>query len=156
MGPLQNAYRQSDVLITRFATTLKLVKLGTDVPHLAAWMLFERIKRLALFTKHQGFCEEREWRLAYVKSLDVDDALVHTLDFNVRPRGVEQKLKFKIGPIAGVTADDLSPSKLIDRILSGPTIPAPIAQMAVGRMLQRLSPELEDRLRASTIPFRSQ
>lgn len=156
MGPLQNACGQSNVLITRFATTLELVKLETDVLHFAAWMRFESIKRIALFTKHQGFREEREWRLAYVKALDVDDALVNMLDFNVGPRGVEQKLKFKIGRIAGVTADDLSLSKLIDCILSGPTISPPIARMAVGRMLQRLSPGLENRLRASTIPFRSQ
>lgn len=36
---------------------------------------FERIKLLAIFSKHDGFSEEREWRYVYLKDGDEGNVL---------------------------------------------------------------------------------
>jgi hypothetical protein len=61
---------------------------------------------------------------------------------------------FKVAPIAGLTADDLSLAKIVDRIILGPTISSPLSRAAFIRMLEKLGhSELKDH--ASTIPFRA-
>jgi hypothetical protein len=70
-------------------------------------------------------------------------------------RGIEPKLRFKVAPIEGVTAPDLSLQKLISMILLGPSTSNPLAWRSVGRMLELIGkPELKDRLISSSIPFR--
>ncbi len=41
----------------------------------AAYYLFERVKIFALFTKHHGFEEEKEWRAVYLNERNQDPAL---------------------------------------------------------------------------------
>jgi hypothetical protein len=72
------------------------------------------------------------------------------------PRGVEPKFRFKVAPIDGLTAADLSLNKIIAALLLGPSTSSPLAARAVARMLDVIGkPELKDRLFASTIPLRS-
>jgi hypothetical protein len=76
--------------------------------------------------------------------------------YSIGSRGIEPKLKFKILPIKGLTADDLSLGKLIDRIILGPSVSSPMAIAAVERMLHALKLDsLKPKLRSSTIPFRA-
>jgi hypothetical protein len=71
-------------------------------------------------------------------------------------RGIEPKLRFKIAPVPGLTADDPSLHKIIERIILGPSISSPMAKAAVLRMLDILNqPELKPRVYVSTIPFRA-
>jgi hypothetical protein len=58
--------------------------------------------------QHQGFKEESEWRLVYMRDRDKDKALDRMLSYWIGPRGVEPKLKFNIEHIPGVIEDDLS------------------------------------------------
>jgi hypothetical protein len=52
-------------LLSRFIEVLGGLEIPNQKLHLAAYSLFERIKLFALFTKHHGFKEEREWRVVY-------------------------------------------------------------------------------------------
>jgi hypothetical protein len=65
-------------------------------------------------------------------------------------------LKFKIEHIPDVTDDDLSLSKIVERIILGPSLSSPLARAAVLKMLDTLGrSELKDRVKSSTIPFRA-
>ncbi len=123
--------------------------------HIAAYALFERLKLFAVFSKHHGFIEEDEWRIVYLPDRDKDKKLHPMFHYFIGSRGIEPKLRFKVLPIPGLTADDLSLAKITDRIILGPTISSPIARASVLRMLDILNqPALKPKLRVSTIPFR--
>jgi hypothetical protein len=138
------------------ARLLTTVPVPDDKLHIAAGAMFERIKLFALFTKHDGFREENEWRDVYMRERDTGNKLVSKLGYFNGPRTVEPKLKLKIAPIDRITGPDLSLEKTVSAILLGPTTSSELARQSVARMLDVIKkPYLKDRLIASTIPFRS-
>ena len=143
-------------LASTFAKILSESDIHTGKLHLAAYALFERIKLFALFSKHHGFKEELEWRIVYMPDRDHGKKLEPMYNYAIGPRGIEPKLRFKILPVEGVTAADMSLTKIIERIILGPTISYPLAHATVRQMFDLLKqPDLKPKLRASTIPFRS-
>lgn len=127
-----------------------------DKIFLVSHALFERFKLFSLFTKHVGFSEEREWRIVYRHEFDKDKIYERMFGYHLGEAGVEPKLKFKVEPISGVSASDLSLEKLINRIILGPTTSSALSKMSVVRMLKLLGRDtLADRVVASTIPLRS-
>ena len=141
--------------IAQFVSVLATASVPDDKLHFAAHVLFERLKLFALFTKHQGFSEEREWRVVYSTERDAQKRMAHMCDYAVGPRGVELKLKFPVAPVEGVTGRELSLAKMIDRIILGPTMSNTLAIAAFNRMLERLKqPHLKAKVRVSAIPFR--
>lgn len=143
-------------LIDRFAGLLARANIPDDGLWLAAHALFERIKVMALFSKHGGFSEEKEWRVAYDPNRDPEKRMAPMFSYVTGPRGIEPKLKFKVGPIDGFTGKDLSLDGLIERILLGPSVASPLAVAAFNTMLDRLNRSaLKGKVRFSRIPFRA-
>lgn len=141
--------------VSKCARILRETKIPDDKLYIAAHALFERIKVFSLFSKHRGFIEEREWRMVYVKERDQNNTFAPMLHYWIGPRGVEPKLRLKVAPIKGLTADDLSLSKIVERIILGPSLSSPLAKTAFLRMLDKLNkPLLKEKIHASTIPFR--
>lgn len=142
--------------LSTFARIFRETEIPDDKLYLAAHALFERIKVFALFSKHRGYAEEREWRIVYMRDRDQDNKLAPMFHYWIGPRGIELKLRLKVEPIEGVTADDLSLEKIVERIVLGPSLSSPVATAAVVRMLDRLGkPYLKEKICASTIPLRS-
>jgi len=142
--------------LASFEGLLANADIPDDKVYIAAYALFERIKLFALFSKHRGFSEENEWRVVYLPDRDNEKRLQPMFHYWIGSRGVEPKLKFKVQPMAGFTADDLSLAKITDRIILGPSISSPLAHASVLRMLDILKQaELKSKLRVSTIPFRA-
>nr|VFJ45626.1 MAG: Protein of unknown function (DUF2971) [Candidatus Kentron sp. FM]VFJ65105.1 MAG: Protein of unknown function (DUF2971) [Candidatus Kentron sp. FM]VFK11972.1 MAG: Protein of unknown function (DUF2971) [Candidatus Kentron sp. FM] len=142
-------------ILSKFVEIFSETEIPDDKLYLPAYRLFERIKVFALFSKHHGFKEEREWRVVYMREQDRDKKLDSMFDYTIGSRGIEPKLKFKVAPIASVTSDDLSLEKIIERIILGPSLSSPMAKTAVLRMLDRLGKsELKEKVHASMIPFR--
>jgi hypothetical protein len=56
-----------DEKLTQFSALLKKASVSNDNLWVAAWMILERLKIFAIFTKHSGFREEREWRFVYLR-----------------------------------------------------------------------------------------
>jgi Protein of unknown function (DUF2971) len=122
----------------------------------AAHAIFQRIRLFALYTKHLGFSEEREWRVVYIPERDPGGVLKPMMHYTNGPRGIEPKLKFKIAPLAGITSGDLSLDDLVASIILGPTLSTALAKQSVARMLELIKkPHLQHQLQVSTIPFRS-
>jgi hypothetical protein len=142
--------------VAEFARLLTVTSVPSEKLYLPAYALFERIKYFALFTKHRGFKEEAEWRVVYMPDRDKGGRLNHMFHYSIGKRGIEPKLKFKVLPIPEITVDDLSITKITDRIILGPTVSSPIAVETVRRMLTLAKhPELARRVVASRIPFRA-
>ena len=141
--------------LDQFATILADSQIRDDKLFLPAHSIFERIKIFALFSKHLGFLEEREWRVVYLKDRDNQGRLYHMLDYAFGPNGIEPKLKFKVGPIDGVTGEELTLDLLIERMIIGPSGSSALEIHAIKRMLERIGkPELVPRLVRSSTPFR--
>lgn len=122
---------------------------------LAAQCLFQRLKLFALFTKHKGFEEEREWRVVYTTEGDMNKVLSQSLSYLLTGKGVEPKLKLKLTDLGPASKSDGGSPQLISQVLLGPSQSTTLAQAAIRRMLSLIGHEhLCDRLVASGIPFR--
>jgi Protein of unknown function (DUF2971) len=142
-------------LMNRFAALLAVGNIPDDMLYGPAHYLFERIKLFALFSKHDGFHEEKEWRVVYAPDRDVGQLMAPMFHYSLGSRGAELRLKYKIAPLEGVSAPDFSFENLVERILLGPTISGILAQKAVVRMLEKAGRSaLINRVHASSIPFR--
>jgi hypothetical protein len=142
-------------LATQFSNILAALNLPNEQIHIAASALLDRVRLAALFSKHKGFHEEQEWRVVYMRERDQNKVFDPMLSYMTSARGIEKKLKFKVAYHPGATSEDLSLSKLVDRIILGPTISSPIAAAAFKRMLlEHGEPDLIPRVLASTIPYR--
>ena len=142
--------------ITQFAEILEKSSIPDDKLYLGAYWFFERLKLFAVFTKHRGFKEENEWRVVYMRDRDRDKVFDRMFSYWIGPRGVEPKLKVKIERIPDPTDDDLSLSKIVERIILGPSLSSPLARASIHKMLDTLGrSDLKDRIKSSTIPFRA-
>jgi hypothetical protein len=56
----------------------------------------------------------------------------------VGPRGVEPKLKLKIGAIPGLPRNGSHSSTIVERIILGPSLSSPLARNAILKMLDTL------------------
>jgi hypothetical protein len=142
-------------LITQFADILGKSAIPDDKLVFCSFFFFQRLKLFAVFTKHQGFKEENECRVVYMRDIDKAKVFDRMFDYWIGSRGVEPKLKLKIEAIVGLPEIDLNLSKLIERIILGPSLSSPLAVGAIAKMLDALGKtELKERIKASTIPFR--
>jgi len=125
-----------------------------DKLYLAAYQLFNAIKFYALVSKHHGFREEREWRIIYFPERDIAGALKSNYGYVVGPRGVEPKLKLKIGPMPW-TADAVWSFDILETIILGPTMSSPMARSGVNRMLEAIGRrDFQSKVFSSSIPLR--
>jgi hypothetical protein len=143
--------------VSQFAALVSANHLPPDKIHVAVKMFFERIKMFALFSKHDGFSEEQEWRIAFLKERDIHKQFEHMFGYSIGRNGIEPKLKLKMEPIKGYTSTDLSLEKIVSQIILGPMMASPLAVNSVKRMLATVrKTALLDRVIASTTPFRPQ
>lgn len=117
--------------------------------------LFQRICLFAIFSKHIGFIEEREWRLVYFKDRDSKNSFTPFFGYFNGPEGIKSKLKLPMKPTKDVINDDFDLSNIIHSIIVGPTSSSPLTKHAIERMLEGVKkPELKSVLRMSSIPYR--
>jgi hypothetical protein len=121
----------------------------------AAAALFERIKLFALFTKHRGFHEEREWRIVYLRENDREGLFQQQLHYAIGPRGIEPRLRFTTEVLGG---GDEAPrlEQMVRRIILGPVLATPLALRSVARMLELHQPSWAESVARSSTPYRSQ
>jgi hypothetical protein len=144
-----------DQKLQRFA--LELQRIGGLIGDMkaAAAALFERIKLFALFTKHRGFHEEREWRIVYLREQDRAGQLTQQLHYAIGGRGIEPRLRFTTDALGG-PADRPNLKDMVQRIILGPVLATPLALRSVERMLELYQPAWADRVARSSTPYRSQ
>lgn len=121
----------------------------------AAAALFERIKLFALFTKHRGFHEEREWRMVYLRERDAAGLFTQQLSYAIGSRGIEPRLRFTTEAL-GPPENRPSLDAMVQRIILGPVLATPLALRSVVRMLELYQPAWKDRVARSSTPYRAQ
>lgn len=144
-----------DQKLHHFAAELRKIAGPVESMPAAAAALFERIKLFALFTKHRGFHEEREWRVLYLREHDHRDMLTRQLHYAIGSRGIEPRLRFTTDAIGGI---DAGPSlrEMVQRIILGPVLATPLAKRSVERMLEIYQPAWANRVARSSTPYRAQ
>lgn len=144
-----------DNTFNKLATIVKNYELDDEGLYNAAYYLFERIKIFALFTKHHGFLEEKEWRAVYLNERNKDLKIENMLSYAKTNRGLEPKLKFKFESIPSITTGEFSISSLTHKIILGPSFSSPMSKSTFERMLALVEkPELINKVSVSDIPFR--
>lgn len=119
---------------------------------IVAYFLLARLKVFALTTKHQGFEEEREWRLIYLPERDDQQKYTQYIDYAVSPSGFQPKMKLPLTPeVSGM----IELQDLVTEIMLGPAHGSALSLTAVRRMLSlRGLDDLSARVRQSMTPFR--
>jgi hypothetical protein len=146
-----------DDRLERLARVVRQYPMNDEVLMLAAKAWVERLKMFSLFTKHDGFSEEKEWRIVYMRDRDVGDALSEMFGYVITARGVEPKLKLRLSAIPGVADESASIDSLVSRVILGPSISSTLSVTAVRKMLSLAGrASLAGRVVASSIPFRPQ
>jgi hypothetical protein len=153
------SYEQSEAWIAgklqAFAAELARLRTPLEQMEAAAAALFERIKLFALFTKHRGFHEEREWRVVYLRENDRDEVLTQQLHYAIGSRGIEPRLRFTTGALEGM-GQGLALRDMVQRVILGPVLATPLALRSVQRMLEIYQPAWADRVTRSSTPYRAQ
>ena len=145
-----------DGVLEKLALLIEQASPADEHLWIAGAHFLERLKILGLFTKHIGFQEEAEWRLAYLADRDTTGTFRDFLSYTIGPRGAHPKMKLKIAPHAGIADTALSLEKITSRIIHGPTAASPLSLHAVRNMLHTAGKqELATRLDSSSIPFRN-
>jgi Protein of unknown function (DUF2971) len=154
-GSSEERFRWFDQVGSRFAEILAENDIGDDKLYLASFAILERIKIGALFMKHDGFKEEKEWRVVHMGDRASEGQLRLMQHYLNGPRGIEPKLKFKFEHVVGITPSGFSLDKILAGILLGPSASSTLAVRSVQRMLDLIErPELKNKLLASSIPLR--
>jgi hypothetical protein len=142
--------------LAQFADILAKSDIPDDKLVICSYYFFQRLKLFSIFTKHRGFLEEKEWRVVYMRDRDTANVFDKMFSYWVGPRGVEPKLKLKIGAIPGLPETEVSLSELVERIILGRSLASPLARGTIFKMLDALGkPNLKDRVKSSSIPFRA-
>src|SRR5207249_10815353 len=85
--------------IHQWCDILRQYSISDEKLYLATYHFLTLIKIFALKFKHDGFKEEREWRLIYMPDHDQQGVLKDRFVYMIGSRGVEPKLKVKIAPL---------------------------------------------------------
>jgi hypothetical protein len=139
--------------LQRFAQALRDAGGSVEDMPAAAAALFERIKLFALFTKHRGFHEEREWRIVDLREQDRAGVFTQQLHYAIGSRGIEPRLRFSTA-VLGEQRPSLE--QMVRRIILGPVLATPLALRSVARMLELYQPAWAYRVTRSSTPYRAQ
>jgi hypothetical protein len=116
----------------------------------AVYYLFQRFKFFALFTKHKGFAEEREWRVIYDKERDTQKTFESMFSYAMTKNGIEPKFKFNVNHEESGAIE-----KYISKIILGPSYANSLSIASFKRMLASINKKsLQGKVFASTIPYR--
>jgi Protein of unknown function (DUF2971) len=130
--------------------------LPDDKLHVAAMAMFESMKVFALLSKHQGFKEEREWRIIYFPERDTLHLLENQISYFLGRRGIEPKLKFKVEPLMLEPRETWTFNSILHKIILGPSLSSELTVAAVCKMLvAHGKADFRGKLSASGIPLRS-
>jgi hypothetical protein len=142
-----------------FRKGLKILQsesISDDKLHIAAMVMFDSMKLFALLSKHQGFQEEKEWRIIYLPDRDKRELLKGQISYSIGKRGIEPKLKYKVEPLQLEPRETWTFHSVLHKIILGPSLSSQLTIDAVYKMLvAHNKSDFREKLSASGIPLRS-
>jgi len=141
-------------IVTSWLENLKETDLSQHYLWNGTHFLFYKIAMTALSIKHEGFREEKEWRLIYQKDHDKDALFSDKKTYIITKGGVKPKLRVPISPLDPEASWNME--SIIQKIIIGPTASSPLAIATVKHMLDILGKSsLCDKVVSSSIPLRT-
>ncbi len=133
--------------VTQEFITQELISFDKKFIKIAADVWFHYIKLVAFFTKHDGFKEELEWRMAHIpETYDTEKKEKIPISYKISGSGID--------PVLKVPFESLE--ECIEKIVLAPTANSNTAEAALKAMLRESNfPSLADKVTASKIPFRN-
>jgi hypothetical protein len=121
------------------------------------WLLnsvFEMLAAAVVSLKHEGFAEEREWRIVYSPTHRSSPHILSSIEVVA---GVPQRIyKIPLSSNAQAGLTGLSPNELIDRIIIGPTqFPFAMFDAFVAELERADVADAGRKVRVSQIPVRT-
>lgn len=117
---------------------------------------FHRIRSAALFTKHKGFEEEREWRLVFHSDRDEAGKFQSMKSYQLGgSTGIAPKLKLKLPELESILGTSVSFKEVIKAVVIGPTQRGELLRETFVRMLELNRVDLPpSSVHLSSIPYR--
>ena len=118
--------------------------------------IMDRVIMASLFTKSEGFSEEREWRVVYFPDIDHKKIYEKFIDYNVLNNGIQKKLKIPIDILLEKSLPNGKQWKdMVDKIVIGPTENSELMKLGMYKMLEKLSLcDLKDKVSVSRTTYR--
>ena len=139
-------------LIDKLFDSMRKMPVSVEDAGSYAWNFYSRLRMFSLFTKHEGFREENEWRVVYDPKRKEGKALDQCLGYAVTAKGIEPKFKL---PMNGSIDPSIDLDSLVDQVLLGPTAGTQVAMFAASRMLSLLGrPRMSRLVAASATPLK--
>lgn len=145
-----------DWAIEQTADAIKALGPSADPSDLvrAVRCYYARLRRAALFSKHESFSEEKEWRIVYDPTADESGGKYDQLmGYAITPKGIQPKLKLRLG--AKSIGKPLHLEDVVESIILGPTGGSLIAEHAMRRLCVAAGkPRLASKVFSSSTPYR--
>jgi len=144
-----------DDIISEWGQIYQQSNLPDELLPIASAALLETLKYFSFSTKHDGFVEEGEWRVVYVRERDQKDIMKPYFTYVLGAQGVEPRLRFEFEHIPGVNHQDISLERYLHSIILGPSFSSALARKGIERMFeQNEAHALIPKLHVSSIPLR--
>ncbi|MCB2427893.1 DUF2971 domain-containing protein [Methylophaga pinxianii] len=154
-GSVEERIAWINIKLDEFSSFLKVTEQNDKNLYTLAYYWFQRLIVFSLFSKHDGFKEENEWRVVYMSERDDKKILAPMLSYQATDEGLQPKLKLKLNEIPESLGGKIELVKLIHKIILGPTTSSAIAAKTLQRMVEQVSkPSLAKKIVPSLIPFR--
>ncbi|HAQ73960.1 DUF2971 domain-containing protein [Stenotrophomonas maltophilia] len=152
----QQRFQWMDWAIAQTADAIKALGPSADRSDLvmAVHCYYTRLRRAALFSKHESFREEKEWRIVYDPTADKSGGKYdEMMSYAITAKGVQPKLKLRLG--AKSIGNPLHLEDIVEAIILGPTGGSLIAEHAMRRLCRAAGkPRLADKVFSSRTPYR--
>lgn len=116
--------------------------------------LIRRFLLAALFSKHRGFHEEREWRLVYLPDRDRTNRLAPMFGYLIGKNGVEPKLKYRPAELGPEIDGKFDFDTALHCLILGPAVSNAVSLATFKGMLDMIRPGLSPKATVSTTPYR--
>ena len=142
--------------VSQFSEIVKKSEINNESIYFSSAQLFDRILLFSLYSKHKGFSEENEWRLAYLRNRDYSSIADIFLSYGIGPNGLEPKLKLDLKILGEKLGTSLSIDEISHGIILGPHVSSPLSSATFVRMLKNLGMiRMAASLANSSIPYRA-
>lgn len=154
-GTMEKRKNMLSEINKEFCKIINRNEFGDEILYIPAYVIFQKILNFAIYTKHDGFSEEREWRIVFYGQNDKENKYMPIKSYRNGEKGIEPIMKVDIKNNRKLIGDDFNLFQYIYKIILGPTAHGLFTDKSFERMLTIINrEELIEKVFYSSIPLR--